>query len=284
LGLFRALLENAAALGNNPAESNRNRRRVPARLPRHAAVRVSLFGVDTLLAADAFCFAFHCGAAFPSSMEIQLVRTLLIAITTCLISAMVAPAAVADLILSDVGVAVTEDFNSFGGTGFSPTPTAGQLDSNTWRATGFSEGGTTFGGTFTTGDFARGVSTGGVTTGGTYAFEVGTNDYALGVQQTADDFTPGRLTLRVLNDTGQAITGFNLQADAYFFNDQNRSSTWSIAFSTTDAGDGSYTVLPPPLLSPAAADATPIWDAIPIFAPIQFAAPLENGEQFYVQG
>ncbi len=44
----------------------------------------------------------------------------------------------------------TELFNSFGGTGFTATPAAGQLDSDFWRISGMSDGVTTYGGTFTT--------------------------------------------------------------------------------------------------------------------------------------
>jgi len=63
------------------------------------------------------------------------------------------------------------DFNAFNGSGFSPTPSAGQLDSNVIIANGFSSGSLNFGGTSpTTGDYARGIKGAGQSTGGIYAF------------------------------------------------------------------------------------------------------------------
>ena len=46
-------------------------------------------------------------------------------------------------------------FTSFDGTGFSTSPSSGQLNSNEWRVTGMSDGDGSFGGGFTSGDFAR---------------------------------------------------------------------------------------------------------------------------------
>ena len=97
--------------------------------------------------------------------------------------------------------------------GFSATPLAGQLDSTTYRAIGFSDGPGAFGGEFTSGDFGRGASSGGVTTGGGYAFEVSTGDFTLGVQPTGSDFTPGDLTIAGENQTGAAIQALLVAAD-----------------------------------------------------------------------
>ena len=124
-----------------------------------------------------------------------------------------------DLMVDALGVTTTVTFDAtladsnngaFDGSGFSATPAAGQLDSDTWRATGFSDGSGTFGGTHTLGDFARGSDPDGVTTGGVYAFEHATNNFGLGVQPTGGDFTVGEITLRIQNDTGSAATEFRL--------------------------------------------------------------------------
>ena len=86
----------------------------------------------------------------------------------------------ADLIIPATGVTSLVDFTSYAGTGFSPSPQTGQLDSTTWRVGGFSDGTLGYGDTGVTGDFARGKSSGGVTSGGVFAFQVAaaTGDWA----------------------------------------------------------------------------------------------------------
>ncbi|MEM6528949.1 MAG: hypothetical protein AAF653_11695, partial [Chloroflexota bacterium] len=134
--------------------------------------------------------------------------------------------------VSFTGANLTYDFNMFAGSGFAPAPAAGQLDSDDWRVTGLSAGSGTFGGTFTSGDFARGTSTGGISTGGVYAFEVSSGNTALGVQPTGSDFTPGAITLKVTNDTGSALTSIVVSYTVYFFNDQVRSNSFNLGYST----------------------------------------------------
>lgn len=185
----------------------------------------------------------------------------------------------ADIVLPAVGGTVTDDFNSYFGLGFSPVPAAGQLDSDTYRAVGFSDGPGTFGGFHDSGDFARGESAGGVTTGGAYAFEVATDDYAVGVQPTDEDFTPGFFTIRAANQTGQAISGVRIQADGYFFNDTNSSTRWTFELSSDDVD---YT----PLLaldSGLVAQTGPTWSAIPIDATINFPGALPDGSLFFIR-
>jgi len=63
---------------------------------------------------------------------------------------------------------VTEGFDDFTASGFSPTPMIGQLCSNTFATSGWSDGSVAFGGTGTSGDFARGSTAGGVSSGGIY--------------------------------------------------------------------------------------------------------------------
>lgn len=188
---------------------------------------------------------------------------------------------VADLLLTSTGVEAFDDFDDFRGAGFSPTPTSAQLSSNTYRATGFSDGDGTFGDTFESGDFARGESTGGVTTGGTYAFDVGGGDYGVGVQPGGSDFTPGTFTIRIANMTGVDLGSINLSAETYFLNDEDRSTRWTFAISLDDTN---YLTLPLALDSEEAADATPAWSPNPIneFIPLG-GQVISNGAQFYIR-
>ncbi len=146
---------------------------------------------------------------------------------------------------------------AFAGTGFSPTPATGQLNSNAWAVTGLSDGVLNFGGTNTSGDYARGRSTGGVTTRGLYAFEVGTSNYALGFQAIGSDFTPGTITLKITNNTGKVVTDLAIAYNIWEYNDQERSNSLNFSHSAdnstyTDISGLNYTTT-------QAADASPAW-------------------------
>ncbi len=129
---------------------------------------------------------------------------------------------------------------TFNGSGFSPSPSSGQLNSSSWSVTGFSDGDCKFDSAKTTGDFARGASSGGVGMGGIYAFQVASGDYALGVQPVAADFTPGEFILRLANETSTTVTNILLEYDVYINNDQGWANSFNISYSLDNQN---YTVL-----------------------------------------
>jgi GEVED domain/Secretion system C-terminal sorting domain/Dockerin type I domain len=135
---------------------------------------------------------------------------------------------------------VTVDFNEYRGTGFTTTPLAniGQLCTNTWAVTGWSDGNKPFGGSTsiaTTGDHARGLRAAAVTTGGFYGINRGGTDYAFLIQPAGTpDFAPGTLTLKVQNTTGSTLNAYQVMYDVLEFNDQNRSSSFNFSYSTDD--------------------------------------------------
>jgi hypothetical protein len=129
----------------------------------------------------------------------------------------------------------TIDFTGFTGAGFTPEPAAGQLDSDTWRVSGLSDGDMPFGGTGTGAVFARGTSAGGINPGGIYAFTVAPGVTALGVQPTNGEFTPGEIVLRILNNTGGMITDIDVDYDLWVNNDKDRSSSFDLAHSPDDS-------------------------------------------------
>ena len=155
---------------------------------------------------------------------------------------------------------VSIDFTGFDGSGFSSgagAPPAGQLDSDMWAVTGFSDGDINFQSNCNSGDCARGTSTGGVGTGGIYAFNVGAGDMILGVQPGGSDFTPGTLTLRMRNNTGAVVSSVNVSYDIYYYNDQPRANSLNFAYSTDDS---TYTPVPSEdFTTPEAADGSPAW-------------------------
>ncbi len=125
-----------------------------------------------------------------------------------------------------------EDFQTFTGSGFSPTPIAGQLDSNIFRASGMSDGDVNYGATSTSGDYARGQSSGGVTTGGMYAFDTDGTNITWGVQPGGSDWTPGTFEIRIQNTTGGTLNNFMVSYDIYVNNDQGRANSIDFAYFT----------------------------------------------------
>jgi hypothetical protein len=155
------------------------------------------------------------------------------------------------LLIDTTDVAYVEDFGSFAGLGFSPTPGAGQLNSSDWIVQGLSDGSLNFGDTGTTGDFARGSATGSQTTGGVYAFITGGNTI-LGIQPSGTDFTPGNFQLRLTNGTGQAVDSVEIMYDLFVFNDEPRSNSFNFAYS--ENGSPFIDVSSADFTSPGAAD------------------------------
>lgn len=143
---------------------------------------------------------------------------------------------------------------AFNGTGFTATPTSGQLDSDAWASTGMSDGTLAFGGSMTSGDYAKETSTGGVVQGGFYAFEVASGNYALGVQPTGSDFNPGTITLRSQNQIGTTLTSAMVDYTVYVYNDSPRSNSFNFSYSDDDSSYTPVTTLN--LSSPATSSGT----------------------------
>jgi len=121
---------------------------------------------------------------------------------------------------------VVEEFAAFDGSGFSPNPAAGQLDSDEFAGDGMSDGALPFGGSTGAGDWARGTSSGGVSTGGLYAW-AGGPDRWLFVQPTDADFSPGTLTVRYVNQTASVISTLDVAYQIQVWNDTARASSWN---------------------------------------------------------
>ena len=173
-----------------------------------------------------------------------------------------------------------ENFAGFQGAGFSAAPVAGQLNSANWRLTGMSDGEGTFDGNHTTGDFARGLSNGGTISGGTYAFNAGDGITVLGVQPTGADFTPGTITLRLENASGDIVDNISVSYDIYVYNDQGRSSSFNFAFSTDDVTYTPVNALD--YTTPEAADSPVSWVRVER-STILTGLGLADGEFIYLQ-
>lgn len=162
--------------------------------------------------------------------------------------------------LADTPLITPIDFTGFDGSGFAPSPAAGQLDSDIWRVTGMSDGDGTFGGTHTTGDFARGSKSGGVSFGGVYAFDVGIGDIILGIQPIEADFTPGDITLVVTNTTGSTAANVYISYEIWTLNNEERANSLNFSYALDDSAI--YTdVAELNFTTPEAADPIPAWSS-----------------------
>lgn len=129
----------------------------------------------------------------------------------------------AQLSLTTSDSSVTIDFDNtlagvnngqFSGSGFQPAPTSGQLDSDAWAMTGWSDGSLAFGGTQTSGDFARDSITAAVVTGGVYAHDT-LSSRRLMIQPSGGDWAPGTLTLRIQNNLSAPLRQIDIAYDLY---------------------------------------------------------------------
>jgi len=205
---------------------------------------------------------------------------LFVAASICAMASLVPVQSInAALVLDSLGAEIADEFDSFRGDGLAPNPTATQLDSDTYRVTGFSDGDSTFGGTFTTGDFARGTSTGAVSTGGAYGFDLGGGNFGVGVQPAGSDFNPGTFTVRISNQTGFGVPALRVSADGFFFNDADRSTLWTFAISADDTNYFDFFTI----ASDLAADTNPDWDQVAIGGVIPFGVPIPNNTDLFVR-
>ncbi|MEA1875101.1 MAG: T9SS type A sorting domain-containing protein [Bacteroidota bacterium] len=182
----------------------------------------------------------------------------------------------------DFETTITGISNSiFNGAGFDVPPNAGQLDANSWAIYGFDDGDKPFGDTATIGDFARGASTGGEISGGIYAFEVETDNHALGVQPSTSDFTPGRIGLMIKNNTGQTVNYIDLSYNLWVLNNADRSSSFNGEFSV-DAVN--WQPIDEFLFdTPEGQDASPVWDKNTLTVSTDMGFELPDGDTIYIR-
>lgn len=160
----------------------------------------------------------------------------------------------AQLSISATGLPATVEFTTYNGSGLSTTPGSGQLNSNTWRVTGLSDGDTQFGDEATSGDYARGASTGAASSGGLYAFDTGVlNGNCYGWQVTGGDYSPGATVLKIENNTGDTIRALQIDYDIMVNNDQERANSVNLSYAYNDVDYTAVAALD--YTSPEASDA-----------------------------
>lgn len=163
------------------------------------------------------------------------------------------PPADGPIALTTIDTPVLLNFQGFRAGGFAASPSLGQVDADAFALFGASEGDVGFGQTAASGDFAGGTDAGGVGTGGVYAFDTsnpadlstGYGDYALGLQPTGSDFSPGAVYVCYENATGAPINdGARIAYDLWTLNDTDSSRRVTLKYAVgagcqTDGDDAS---------------------------------------------
>ncbi len=171
------------------------------------------------------------------------------------------------------------DFTGFDGSGFSPEPEPGQLDSDMWVVDGLSDGSFDFGETALSDDFARGSDPDAVSTGGIYAFDTGNENIALGIQPGGSDWTPGSFTLRLQNNTGQALDSLELSYSIFVYNDGDRASSFNFSYSSDNNTYTDVSIFD--FESPKAKDNSPIWAETQLSTTLS-GLSINDGENYYL--
>lgn len=184
----------------------------------------------------------------------------------------------AQLSITATGVPVVADISDYEGAGFQPGGGLGTLNSDIWAAEGFSTGDVDFGGTVLAGDLARGIGAlGSITTGGIYAL-LAPSPVKIWIQPTADDFTPGSITLRLQNNTAVNIGQLFINYTAWASNDEDRSNNLICSWSTDNI---TYTdIAGSEFISPDSADLSLYEQPFELIATGFDVAP---GDFFYVR-
>jgi hypothetical protein len=172
------------------------------------------------------------------------------------------------------------DFQSYSAAGFAPETNDARLDSRFWRLTGLSDGNTEFGGTYLGGDFGRGISQGKVSSGGVYAFQVNPSTRILGFQATGTDLVPGALTLKMKMVDSDSLEAISIKFNAYYLNDQNRSTSVRLEWSVDDKNYTSIEGLA--FSTPIANDVEANWQSIVLEASLLANLVLEK-KDFYLR-
>ncbi|NNC95969.1 MAG: hypothetical protein HKN92_10430, partial [Chitinophagales bacterium] len=199
---------------------------------------------------------------------------------TCLIALFVTiNFSYAQISITAGGTPVVVDFQDWAGAGFANPAAAGQLSSTDWDLGGFSDA-YVYGGTNAGGDYARGVTPGGIFSGGLYALSYGVADTGLWTQPTGGDFTPGSLTMVLVNNTGSDITSFSIAYDLLVLNDQPRANSFNFSYSTDNVSYFPVSALD--YTSPEAADLTPAVTTVPMATSVS-PVTVVNGGMLYLR-
>ncbi|NQU67664.1 MAG: T9SS type A sorting domain-containing protein [Candidatus Marinimicrobia bacterium] len=142
----------------------------------------------------------------------------------------------------------------FDGTFPYPNPQTGDLDADAWtikRSVTLEADST----------YYMGTNQGGVSGLGVYGFDIGTSDFAFGLQPGTSKFCPGSIALEIINNLpdNATVTHITLSYEIWTYNDKNRSTVLTFSHSYTNV-NGDYISIPSlDFATPTTADDVPSW-------------------------
>lgn len=126
----------------------------------------------------------------------------------------------------------------------------------------------------------RGINDGNVTAGGCYAWDVSTNDYALGYQPTSDEFTPGWFRASFSNSSDRTYRFLNIKYDIVCLNNEDRSSSLRLMVSMSSTNSVSPAALT--FTSSLEENVSPLWSRTTVKCWIQLPRPAASSELFTI--
>ena len=183
----------------------------------------------------------------------------------CIVTAVVA----SDMVALKTGTPVREDFDGFEGT-FESLPAGfavSKTGSNCLTAADV--------------DDFKSPHAGGTAQGACRPWDLGDGDHALGYQPTSTEFTPGFFLVTISNATGEAVTMVNVSYDVVCLNNESRSSSLELEYST----DGLVfsRIASASFISHALATDSATWMVYPRSALIRMKKPLPIGSRLWLR-
>ncbi len=105
---------------------------------------------------------------------------------------------------------------------------------------------------------------------------------ALGIQPTGGHFSSGSITLRIVNNTGSDLEQLAIAYTLGIFNDRDRSNSFSLYWSASNAQDSYQPVMGSAVVSPLLTDLAPEWSITPI-AVVANGFSVPNGGEFFLR-
>jgi hypothetical protein len=125
----------------------------------------------------------------------------------------------------------------------------------------------------------RGINDGDLSTGGCYAWEVGTNDYALGYQPTTSEFTPGYFEVAFSNSSDTVYNFISMRYDLVTLNNEDSSFKLQLQLLRV----GMPAVDSATIATTAAQDDPAHWTRTRVSCYVQLEKPIQPGEMFSIR-
>lgn len=178
---------------------------------------------------------------------------------------------------TDANKVISDDFNYFQANGVSKNPSTGQLCTNRYRFSGFSDGAVPYEGNSTANDYTRGLTGPGVpSNGGLYSLN---GNGAIYLQSSSDDLNPGEFEMRVYNHSSETLNTLYFDFSLMFYNDGGYSTSLKVEYAQNT---GSYINIFSGA-TPGPADTNPVLSSFPLENTINLASSMAPGDSLFIR-